>query len=158
MSKTVKPIPDGYHSVTPYLIIPDGKAGQALDFYTRAFGAKELMRMPRPGGGIAHAEIQLGDSKIMLADEAPKMDAFGPSHYGGSPISLHLYLPDVDATTKQATGAGATVVRPIEDQFYGDRTAGLKDPFGFTWHLSTHVRDVSMDEMQQHMKSTAAAA
>lgn len=158
MSKTVKPIPDGYHSVTPYLIIPDGKASQALDFYTHAFGAKEIMRMPRPGGGIAHAEMQLGDSRVMLADEAPKMNAYGPTHYGGSPITIHFYLPDVDATTKQATGAGATIVRPLEDQFYGDRTAGLRDPFGHTWHLSTHVRDVSVEEMQQAMKKMAAAA
>lgn len=157
MSKGVKAIPDGYHSVTPYLVIPGGRAKEALDYYTRAFNAKEVMRMPRPDGGIAHAEIQVGDSRIMLADEDPKMEAFGPSHYGGSPITLHVYLPDVDAATKQATAAGATVVRPLADQFYGDRTAGLQDPFGHRWFLATHVRDVSTDEMKQHMKAMAAA-
>ena len=109
MAKSVKPIPDGYHSVTPYLIIGKGKAGEAIAFYVRAFNAKEIMRMPGPEGGIAHAEIQLGDSRIMLADEAPKMDAYGPDHFKGSPITLHVYVPDVDAITKQATAAGATV-------------------------------------------------
>jgi PhnB protein len=158
MSKQVNPIPDGYHSVTPYLIISGGKASQALDFYARAFGAKEVMRMPRPDGGIAHAELQVGDSRLMLADEAPKMNAYGPGHYGGSPITLHFYLPDVDATTKQAADAGAKIIRPLEDQFYGDRTAGLQDPFGHMWYLSTHVRDVSMEEMQKQMKTMASAA
>ncbi len=157
MSKAVKPIPDGYHSVTPYLIIPGGRAKEALDFYARALGAKEVMRMPRPDGGIGHAEMQLGDSRIMLADEDAKVEAYGPSHYGGSPITLHVYLKDVDATTKQATAAGAKVVRPLADQFYGDRTAGLQDPFGHRWFLATHVRDVSVEEMKQHMKSQAAA-
>jgi PhnB protein len=157
MSKGVKAIPDGYHSVTPYLVIPGGRAKEALDYYTRAFNAKEVMRMPRPDGGIAHAEIQVGDSRIMLADEDSRMDAYGPNHYGGSPITLHVYLPDVDASTKQATAAGAKVVRPLEDQFYGDRTAGLQDPFGHRWFLATHIRDVSMDEMKQHMKTMAAA-
>jgi PhnB protein len=157
MTKTVKPIPDGYHSVTPYLIIDKGRANEALDFYARAFNAKVEMRMPRPDGGIAHAELQLGDSRIMLADESPKMSAYGPNHFGGSPITLHVYVPNVDATTEQATSAGAAVVRPLADQFYGDRTAGLKDPFGHTWYLATHVRDVSTEEMQQHMKAMAAA-
>jgi len=157
MPKSVKPIPDGYHSVTPYLIIDGGKAKDALAFYTRAFNAKEVMRMPRPDGGLAHAEIELGDSRIMLADESPKTESYGPSHYGGSPVTLHVYVPDVDSTTKQAASAGATVVRPLADQFYGDRTAGLKDPFGHTWYLSTHVRDVSVEEMQKQMKAMAAA-
>ncbi|MGA7525131.1 MAG: VOC family protein [Acidobacteriaceae bacterium] len=157
MSKTVKPVPDGYHSVTPYLIIPGGRAKEALDLYVRAFGAREVMRMPRPDGGIGHAEIQLGDSKIMLADEDPKMEAYGPNHYGGSPITLHVYLEDVDAATKQATGAGCKVVRPLADQFYGDRTAGLQDPFGHRWFFATHIRDVSADEMKQSMKTMAAA-
>ena len=157
MSKTVKPIPDGYHSVTPYLIIGGGRASEALGFYARAFNAVEVSRMPRPDGGIGHAEMQLGDSKIMLADEAPKVDAYGPNHYGGSPITLHVYVADVDAITNQAASAGAKVVRPLADQFYGDRTAGLMDPFGHTWHLSTHVRDVSMEEMRQQMNAMAAA-
>jgi PhnB protein len=157
MAKSVKPIPDGYHSVTPYLIIGKRKAAEAIDFYVRAFNAKEIMRMPGPDGGIAHAEIQLGDSKIMLADEAPTIDAFGPDHFKGSPISLLVYIPDVDAITKQATAAGATVTRPIADQFYGDRTAGLTDPFGHRWYLATHVRDVSKEEMEQHMHASATA-
>ncbi|MGA8087967.1 MAG: VOC family protein [Terracidiphilus sp.] len=155
MAKSVHPIPDGYHSVTPYLIIGKGRAGQAIDFYTRAFNAKQVMRMPNPEGGIAHAEIQLGDSRIMLADEAPKIDAYGPDHFKGSPITLMVYVPDVDATTKQAAAAGATIVRPIADQFYGDRTAGLKDPFGHVWYLATHIRDVSKEEMEQYMHATA---
>ena len=154
---TVKPIPDGYNSVTPYLIIGEGRATEALDFYARAFDAKEILRMPRPDGGIMHAEIRLGDSVVMLADEAPKTEAFGPGHYGGSPITLYVYLPDVDATAKQAEAAGATVIRPAADQIYGDRTAGLQDPFGYRWYLATHVRDVSMEEMQQQMSATASA-
>jgi PhnB protein len=154
---TTKPIPDGYHSVTPYLIISSGRAGEALGFYARAFGAEEILRMPRPDGGIAHAEIRLGDSVVMLADESPKMEAFGPSHYGGSPVSLHAYVPDVDATAKQAEAAGAKVIRPIADQFYGDRTAGLQDPFGHRWYLATHVRDVSPEEMKEQMSAMASA-
>jgi len=155
MSKAVKPIPDGYHSVTPYLIIDGRRASEALNFYVRAFDANEVMRMPRPDGGIAHAEIQIGDSRIMLADEAPKTDAYGPSHFKGSPVSLHLYVPDVDATTKQAVSAGATIIRPLADQFYGDRSAGLQDPFGHRWYLSTHIRDVSEEEMKKHMHEMA---
>jgi PhnB protein len=156
-SKPVKPIPDGYHAVTPYLIIGNDRASEALDFYTRAFGAKEVMRMPRPGGGVAHAEIRLGDSVIMLADESPKVEAYGPNHFGGSPVSLHVYVPDVDATTKQAAAAGAKIIRPVADQFYGDRTAGLQDPFGHRWYLATHVRDVSAQEMEQQMSARASA-
>ena len=154
---TVKPIPDGYNSVTAYLIISNGRASEALDFYARAFGTKEILRMPRSDGGIAHAEIRLGDSVIMLADESPKTGAFGPKHYGGSPITLFVYVPDVDATTKQAVTAGATIIRPVADQFYGDRTAGLEDPFGHHWYLATHVRDVTAEEMQQHMSAMAPA-
>lgn len=157
MAKSVKPIPDGYHSVTPYLIIGGGRCKDALTFYARAFGAKEVMRMPRPDGGVAHAEIQLGDSKIMLADEHIQQNAYGPNHFGGSPVTLHVYLPDVDATTQQAVNAGARLVRPLADQFYGDRTAGLEDPFGHTWHLSTHVRDVSTEEMKEHMHELTTA-
>ncbi len=152
MSTTVKPIPDGYHSVTPYLIIPGGKAKEALDFYTRAFGAKQVMSMPRPDGKIAHAELQLGDSKIMLSDEPPNMHA----PHDHSSVNLHVYLPNVDAAVKQATTVGCTILRPLTDQFYGDRSAGLKDPFGFHWDLSTHVRDVSAEEIKQHMKTMAA--
>ncbi len=148
-STKVKPIPDGYHSVTPYLII-DG-AARALDFYKRAFDAKELMRIPSPGDKIGHAEIRIGDSVIMLADEHPEMDARSPSHYGGSPVSIMIYLEDVDKQFKQALAAGATEVRPLTDQFYGDRSGTIKDPFGHNWHLSTHKEDVSMEEMNRRM-------
>ena len=148
-STKVKPIPDGYHSVTPYLII-DG-AARALDFYKRAFDAKELMRIPSPGDKIGHAEIKIGDSVIMLADEHPEMDARSPSHYGGSPVSIMIYLEDVDKQFKQALAAGATELRPLTDQFYGDRSGTLRDPFGHNWHLSTHKEDVSMEEMNRRM-------
>ncbi len=154
---TIKPIPDGYHSVTPYLIIDNGRANDALDFYARAFNAKEIMRMPGPHGGVTHAEMQIGDSIFMLSDESPKMEAYGPSHYGGSPITLFVYVPDVDATTKQAEAAGAKVTRPLADQFYGDRTAGLEDPFGHRWYLATHIRDVSTEELKQHMNEMTTA-
>jgi PhnB protein len=145
----VKPIPDGYHSATPYLII-DG-AARAIDYYKRAFGAKELMRIPAPGDKIGHAEIKIGDSVIMLADEHPEMDARSPTHYGGSPISLMIYLEDVDKRFKQAIAAGGTETRPVTDQFYGDRSGTLKDPFGHSWHLSTHKEDVSMKELNRRM-------
>lgn len=150
-SKTakVKPIPDGYHSVTPYLII-DG-AARALDFYKRAFDAKELMRIPAPGDRIGHAEIKIGNSVIMLADEHPEMGARSPQHYGGSPISIMVYLEDVDKQFQQAIAAGGTEVRPVTDQFYGDRSGMLKDPFGHSWHLSTHKEDVSMEELARRM-------
>jgi PhnB protein len=124
----VKPIPDGYHSATPYLII-DG-AARAIDYYKRAFDAKELKRIPAPNDRIGHAEIKIGDSVIMLADEHPEMDARSPTHYGGSPISIMIYLEDVDKQFKQALAAGGTGVRPVADQFYGDRPRTLKDPFG----------------------------
>lgn len=148
-SSKVKAIPDGYHSVTPYLII-DGAAG-AIDFYKRAFDAKELMRIPSPGDKIGHAEIRIGDSVIMLADEHPEMDARSPTHFGGSPVTILLYLEDVDKQFKQALAAGATEVRPVADQFYGDRSGTLKDPFGHSWHLSTHKEDVSIEEMNRRM-------
>jgi PhnB protein len=148
-SAKVKPIPDGYHSVTPYLII-DG-AARALDFYKRAFDAKELMRIPSPHDKIGHAEIKIGNSVIMLADEHPEMDARSPSHFGGSPVSIMVYLEDVDKQFKQAIEAGATELRPVTDQFYGDRSGTLKDPFGHSWHLSTHKEDVSMEEMSRRM-------
>ena len=145
----VKPIPTGYHAIMPYLIV-DG-AARAIEFYRRAFGAKELMRIPAPNDRIGHAEIKIGDSVIMMADEHPEMDARAPQHYGGSPASLLLYVTDVDAQFKQALDAGATQVRPVADQFYGDRSGTLKDPFGHTWHLSTHKEDVSMEEMNRRM-------
>jgi PhnB protein len=148
-STKVKAIPDGYHSVTPYLVI-DG-AARAIDFYKRAFDAKELMRIPSPGDKIGHAEIKIGDSVIMLADEHPEMDARSPAHFGGSPISILIYVADVDRQFPQAIAAGGTELRPLTDQFYGDRSGTLKDPFGHTWHLSTHKEDVSPDEINRRM-------
>jgi PhnB protein len=145
----VKPIPSGYHSATPYLIV-DG-AGRAIEFYKRAFGAKELMRIPAPGDRVGHAEVRIGSSVIMLADEHPEMDARGPRHYGGSPVSLLLYVADVDKQFQQALTAGGTEVRPVADQFYGDRAGTLKDPFGHTWHIHTHKEDVSPAELNRRM-------
>jgi PhnB protein len=153
MANQVKPIPDGYHSVTPYLIVDDG--ARAIDFYKQAFGAKELMRMPAPGGKIGHAEIKIGDSVIMLADEAPEMDARSAKHYGGSPVSLMVYVDDVDKLFPQAVAAGAKEVRPVADQFYGDRTGTLVDPFGHTWSIATHVEDVSPEEIDRRFAKMA---
>jgi len=141
----VQPIPDGYHSATPYLIV-DG-AAKALDFYRHAFGAAERMRMPAPGGRVGHAEIIIGDSIIMLADEHPEIGAHGLRAYGGTPVSLHLYVPDVDATVQKAVAAGATLVSPVADKFYGDRMGTIDDPFGHRWHVSTHKEDVTPAEI-----------
>ena len=141
----VKPIPEGHQAVSPYLIV-DG-AARALDFYKKAFGATELFRMEAPGGKIGHAEIKIGDSVVMLADVHAEMQAHDPHHYKGSPVSLHVYVTDVDAVAKQATAAGATVKRPVQDQFYGDRSGTFEDPFGHTWHVSTHKEDLSMEEI-----------
>lgn len=148
---STKPIPDGYHAITPYLIIQG--AAQALDFYQKAFGAKERMRMPGPGGKVMHAEIQLGDSVVMLADEFPEMGAVSPTTLGGSPTFVLLYVNDVDQTFAQALAAGATVERPVQNQFYGDRSGTLKDPFGHRWTISTHVEDVTPEEMKRRMAS-----
>lgn len=149
-----KPIPDGYHSVTPYLVLDDASA--AIDFYTKAFGAKELFRMPM-GNRIGHAELQIGDSRIMLADENPNVNAHSAKHYQGSPISLLIYLDDVDAAAQRAVAAGATILRPVKTQFYGDRSGMFADPFGFSWTLATHVEDVSPEEMNKRMKSAMGA-
>ena len=146
----VKPIPDGYSSVTPYLIFEDAKS--AIDFYTKAFGAHELFRMPM-GNRIGHAEIQIGNSRIMLADEAPQLDAYGPKHHNGSPVSLMLYVDDVDTFAKGAVAAGAKVLRPVKNQFYGDRSGTFLDPFGYKWTIGTHVEDVSPEEMESRMAS-----
>src|SRR5713226_6977796 len=137
----VKPIPDGYHSVTPYLII-DG-AARALDFYRKAFGAEETVRMPGPDGKIGHAEMRIGNSVVMLADQNPEMGAKGPKAYGGSPITLMIYVENVDKVFAQAVAAGATVERPFVNQFYDDRTGGIVDPFGHKWYLATHIEDVA---------------
>jgi PhnB protein len=140
-----KPIPDGYHTVTPYLIISG--AASAIEFYKRAFGAIELFRMPDPSGKIGHAEIKIGDSPIMLADEHPEMGFKGPQSLGGTPVSIMLYVEDVDAIVAQAVAAGATVTRPVKDQFYGDRSGTLVDPFGHVWTIATHTEDLSPEEI-----------
>lgn len=145
----VKPIPDGYPRAMPYLIV-DG-AAKALDFYKQVFEAKERMRMPAPQGKVGHAEITIGDSVIMLADEHPQMDARAPRAFGGSPVSIMVYVPDVDATVKTAVAAGAKVTRPVEDMFYGDRTGTIDDPFGHRWHIATHIEDVPPEEMERRV-------
>jgi PhnB protein len=143
----VKPIPDGYHTVTPYLIV-DG-AAQAIEFYKRAFNATELLRLDMPEGRIGHAEIKIGDSIIMMADEFPEIGAKGPKSLRGSATSILLYVADVDALFKQAVAAGATEERPVKDQFYGDRSGTLVDPFGHKWSIATHTEDVSPEEMER---------
>ena len=148
-SSKVKPIPDGYHSVTPYLIV-DG-AARALDFYKQVFGATERMRMPAPGGKVGHAEIVIGDSMIMLADEHPEMGARAPRAFGGSPVGVMVYVEDVDATVKKALAAGAKIRQPVEDKFYGDRSGTIEDPFGHHWHVSTHKEDVPHEEMTRRV-------
>jgi len=151
-----KPIPDGYHSVTPYLIINGATA--ALDYYTRAFGAVELFRMPAPEGKIGHAEIKIGDSPIMLADEVPEMGYKSPQSLGGSPVSIMIYVDDVDTVFNRAIAAGGKEQRPVKDQFYGDRSGTLEDPFGHIWHVATHKEDVSPEEMERRAKAHTAAA
>ncbi len=146
MTVIVKPIPVGYHTATPYLIVSDGS--RAIDFYKQAFGAKELFRMENHGK-ISHAEIQIGDSRIMLADEHPDMGARSPQAFGGSPVSILLYVEDVDAFVKKSVAAGGKLVRPVEDKFYGDRSGSIEDPFGHAWHIATHIEDVSPEEMDK---------
>lgn len=147
MASKVKPIPEGYHSITPYLSI-DGAAA-AIDLYKKAFGAKELFRMPAPDGRIGHAELQIGDSRFMLADEYPEMNFRGPKFLGGTPVMLHMYVEDVDAMFARAVAAGMEVTRPLRNEFYGDRTATLKDPFGHSWSIGTHIEDVPPEEMEK---------
>ena len=145
----VNPFPDGYQRVTPYLIV-DGAAA-AIDFYTTVFGGTERMRMPAPEGKVGHAEIAFGDAVVMLADEAPEIGALSPKSVGGTPVLLNLYVEDVDSVYEQAVAAGSTGLRPVEDKFYGDRSGDIEDPFGHRWSLSTHVEDVSPEEMQRRM-------
>lgn len=143
-----KPIPEGYHSVTPYLIVKG--AAEAIDFYKRAFGAEEIARMMDPDGGrVVHAEIRIGDSMVMLADEFPEMNYLGPLSRGGPTSSLFVYVEDVDAAFSQALAAGATLKMPVSDMFWGDRYGQLTDPFGHHWSLATHKEDVSPEEMQR---------
>jgi len=146
----VQPIPKGYHSATPYLII--NGAAAAIEFYKKAFGATELMRFPM-GDEIGHAEIKIGNSPIMMADEYPEMGYKGPKALGGSPVSIMLYVEDVDSVFNRAVTAGATVKEAVQDKFYGDRSGTLQDPFGHVWHIATHKEDVSVEEMQRRAQS-----
>jgi PhnB protein len=147
----VKPIPEGHNSVSPYLIV--NGADKALDFYKKAFGATEIMRFNAPDGRVGHAEIRIGDTVVMVADEHPDHDAHAPRKFGGSPVGLHLYLEDVDEVWARATAAGGIVKHPLTNQFYGDRNGALEDPFGHTWHLSSHIEDVSAEEIDRRMKA-----
>ena len=148
---TVRPIPDGYHTVTPYLIVSD--ATGAIDFYRRAFGATEVMRLASPEGKVGHAEVTIGNSRIMLADEFPEMGARGPQAFGGTPVMLALYVEDVDGLFRQAVAAGGKEVRPVQDQFYGDRSGMLADPFGHVWTIATHKEDVTPEEINRRFEA-----
>ena len=143
-----KAIPDGYHTVQPYLYFKN--SAEAIAFYSKVFGATERMRMPDKDGRIMHAEINIGDSCIMMADESPAVGAYSTEHYGGAPMSLMIYVDDCDAVYKRAVDAGSKSLREPADQFYGDRMAGVADPFGFQWWIGTHIKDVSLEEMKQH--------
>ncbi len=148
---SVKPIPDGFHTVTPHLVVKD--AASAIEFYKRAFGADEVMRMPTPDGRkLLHAQIRIGDSTVMLVDEFPEWNSLGPASLGGTGVTIHLYVEDVDAFVERATGAGATVDMPVSDVFWGDRYGKLSDPFGHSWSIATHVADPTPEEMQAAMK------
>ena len=151
MASKAARVPEGYHTLTPYIIVAD--AARALEFYKNAFGAIEVMRLPGAAGRIGHAEIRIGDSMVMLADEFPEMDMLGPQSRGGATASLLLYTEDVDAMFARALDAGATAERPPEDQFYGDRMGTLLDPFGQRWSVATHIEDVSEEEMRRRMES-----
>jgi PhnB protein len=150
----VKPIPEGYPRITPYLCV-DG-AADAIDFYSEVFGASEKMRMPSPGGRIGHAELEIGDSLIMLADEHPEMGIRGPKSIGGTPVTVSIYVEQVDDVFRRAIEAGATALREVEDQFYGDRRGDFEDPFGHRWSVATHIEDVPPDEMEKRMATAMA--
>jgi uncharacterized glyoxalase superfamily protein PhnB len=151
----VSAVPEGTHTVTPHLVVRDG--ARAIDFYGAAFGAVEIYRMPAPDGALVHAELQVGDSRIYLADEAPAMGARSPKALKGTPVTIHLYVEDVDATFERAVRAGASVVRPVEDQFWGDRYGQVEDPFGHVWSIATHKEDVAPGEMMRRAEEFFAS-
>jgi PhnB protein len=151
---TVKPIPEGSHTVTPHLVCAG--AAEAIDFYKKAFNATEFCRMPGPNGRVMHAEIRIGDSNVMLMDEMPECGGLGPKSLKGSPVTLHLYVKDVDAFAARAVSAGARITMPVADMFWGDRYGQLEDPFGHRWSVATHTRDVSPEEMQKAMQQMGA--
>ena len=154
MSATVQPIPEGMHSVTPHLVCSD--AAKAIDFYKKAFGAVETARMATPDGKIMHAAVKIGDSTVMLVDEFPQWGSLGPNALKGTPVTLHIYLKDVDAAFAKAVDAGATVKMPLEDMFWGDRYGQVTDPFGHVWSMATHTRDLTPEQMAEGMKSMQA--
>jgi PhnB protein len=148
MNESVKPIPENYHSIIPYLIVRN--AANAIEFYKKAFGAEEHFRMQGPDGkSIMHAELKIGDSVFMLSEESPQMDTHSPESIGGSPVGMYLYVKDVDSVFDQAISAGATMLYPVKDQFYGDRSGHLKDPFGHIWSVATHKKDLSPEELRK---------
>jgi uncharacterized glyoxalase superfamily protein PhnB len=151
----VKPIPEGMHSLTPHLVVAG--AADAIEFYKKAFGAVELHRLPGPNGKLAHAAVRIGDSTLMLVDEMPEYKTFGPKLLNGSPVVVHLYVTDADATFAQAVAAGATVKMPLADMFWGDRYGQLEDPFGHVWSVATHTRDLTPDEIQKAMMGSDGA-
>jgi len=155
MANKVQPIPKGYHSVTPYLIL-DGASG-AIEFYKKAFGATEIMRMPGPNGRIGHAEIKIGDSPVMMADEHPEMGYRSPKALGSTPVSLLIYVEDADRVFNAAISNGAKSLKPMADQFYGDRMGTLQDPFGHIWTIGTHIEDVTPEEMKRRMSEMQPA-
>jgi PhnB protein len=150
-----KPIPEGYHTVSPYLAVDD--AARAIDYYARAFGAKELVRMDGPGGTIGHAELEVGDSRIMLSDPFPQASTRPPKELGGTSASVFMYVDDVDAVVKQAVDAGATITMEVADQFWGDRFGTITDPFGHVWSIATHVEDVPPEAMAERAKAAMEA-
>jgi PhnB protein len=152
---SANPVPAGQHTVAPYLAVQNGV--EALEFYQQAFGATEVYRLIMPDGRLGHAEIRLGDSLIMLADEFPEYGVKAPPTLGGSPVSIHLYVADVDVFVAQAVAAGAKEVKPVMDQFYGDRSGQLEDPFGHLWWVATHIEDVSPEDMQKHVDAQFSA-
>jgi len=154
MAKKIRPIPKGYRSVTPHLCVKG--AADAIKFYKKVFGAKEIMRMPAPGGAVGHAELMIGDSKIMLADEFPRMGFQSPKAYGGTGVTIHLYVEKVDQVFKRALKAGAKERQPVKDQFYGDRSGVVEDPYGHVWNLATHVEDLSPKDMIRRGKDAAS--
>lgn len=150
ITTNVKPIPDGYHSLTPYLIIKD--APKAIEFYKKVFEAKERLRLDTPDGKLMHAELEIGDSVLMLADEYPEMNVLSPKSVGGASVCVHLYVKDVDVVFNRAISAGSESLRPVADQFFGDRSGSLMDPFGHMWSIATHKEDVSPQEMDMRFK------
>ena len=154
MPTPVKAIPHGYHTITPHLLVRE--AAKAIDFYKKAFGAEELMRLPGPGGKIMHAELRIGDSAVMLGDEMPEHGCKGPQSYGGSPVSFYLYFENVDAAWKRAVDAGGKTKMPLADMFWGDRTGQIEDPFGHLWSLAQHIKDLTPEEIKKGQEAFVA--